>query len=277
MATTIPALLLSLLENISVIVVVAYLVSRTRYFHEVLDKKFTIINQVTLALVFGAFSIFGTYSGIDIFGAIANVRDLGPMIAGLACGPFVGIGAGIIGAVHRITLGGFTGTACSLATFLAGIIGGVIYKLNNGKFVGILYAVLFSVLMELLHMGLALVISQPFATALLVVESVILPMIFANSAGMFVFSFTVSNLIKERKTKEERDRYQKELMEKEIRIRELEIDKLKKYSKELENKVKTLEIKIDEERAKKAVADITDSDYFKKLREEATAIRKAKS
>jgi uncharacterized protein YlxW (UPF0749 family) len=105
--------------------------------------------------------------------------------------------------------------------------------------------------MELLHMGITLLISTPFSAALTVVESVVVPMVFANASGMFIFAIFVSNLIKERKTREERDKYQKELIEKEIRIRELEIDKLKKYSKELEIKVKTLEIKIDEKRARR--------------------------
>ncbi|HRU81596.1 MAG TPA: LytS/YhcK type 5TM receptor domain-containing protein [Candidatus Methanomethylicus sp.] len=270
------ALVVPLLKNICVIVVIAYLITRTKPFTEVLEKKFTWKNQAILIAIFGCFSIFGTYSGIEIFGAIANVRDLGPMIGGLACGPFVGIGAGIIGAVHRISLGGFTGVPCSIATLCAGIIGGAIYKLNKGKFVGILYAVLFSALMELLHMGITLLISTPFSAALTVVESVVVPMVFANASGMFIFAIFVSNLIKERKTREERDKYQKELIEKEIRIRELEIDKLKKYSKELEIKVKTLEIKIDEKRAKKAVSEITNTDYFKWLKKEAEDIRKSR-
>jgi len=94
------ALVVPLLKNICVIVVIAYLITRTKPFTEVLEKKFTWKNQAILIAIFGCFSIFGTYSGIEIFGAIANVRDLGPMIGGLACGPFVGIGAGIIGALH---------------------------------------------------------------------------------------------------------------------------------------------------------------------------------
>lgn len=92
------------------------------------------------------------------------------------------------------------------------------------------------------------------------------------------FSNTFNKMASDLKARiAERDRFQRELMEKEIRIRELEIGKLKTYSQELEKKVKNLEIKIDEERAKRAVADITESEYFKKLKDEATAIRKAKS
>ena len=68
-------------------------------------------------------------------------------------------------------------------------------------------------------------------------------------------------------------RYTNELVEKETKIRELEIERLKKYSQNLERKVKLLEIKIDREKTKKAVSEITETEYFKKLREEARDIR----
>ena len=65
-------------------------------------------------------------------------------------------------------------------------------------------------------------------------------------------------------------------MEKETRIRELEIERLEKYSRNLERKVKMLEIEIDREKTKKAVSEITETEYFKKLREEAMDIREKK-
>jgi len=67
--------------------------------------------------------------------------------------------------------------------------------------------------------------------------------------------------------------YMNELVEKETRIRELEIERLEKYSRNLERKVKMLEIKIDREKTKKTVSEITETEYFKKLREEAMDIR----
>jgi methyl-accepting chemotaxis protein len=67
--------------------------------------------------------------------------------------------------------------------------------------------------------------------------------------------------------------YTKALVEKETRIKELEIERLEKYSRNLENKVKMLEITINREKTKKAVSEITETEYFKKLREEAMDIR----
>jgi HAMP domain-containing protein len=72
-------------------------------------------------------------------------------------------------------------------------------------------------------------------------------------------------------------KYMNELVEKETRIRELEIERLEKYSRNLERKVKMLEIRIDREKTKKAVSKITETEYFKKLREEAMDIREKRS
>ena len=77
-------LFLVLLQMICVIIVIAYLITRTTSFTQVLDGIFSWKSQATLVLLFGALSIYGTESGITILGATANVRDLGPMVGGLA-------------------------------------------------------------------------------------------------------------------------------------------------------------------------------------------------
>jgi len=211
-------LLLALIDKICVIVVVAYLITRTSRFSEVLDGKLTPKNQTALVLIFGAFSVFGTVSGVEIFGVIANVRDLGPMIGGLVGGPLVGLGAGLIGGGYRYLLGGFTGLPCSIATILAGVFGGVVYILNRRKFVGVGGAVIFSVFVETFHMLLVLLISDPYSEAVMVVQETGIPMIASNSIGMLIFAFMISNLIKERKTALERDRYFRELEKKKLEL-----------------------------------------------------------
>jgi sigma-B regulation protein RsbU (phosphoserine phosphatase) len=195
----------------SVIVLLAYLLTRTKHFTRILGNKLTLKDQAILIVLFGAFSIYGTYSGIEIFGAVANVRDLAPMIAGLICGPFVGLAVGLIGATHRYFLGGFTVVPCTLATFIAGLLGGLIYLANKGKFIGVAKAALFAFLMETLHMVMVLFLAQPFSEALVVVEGLSFPMIFANTLGMVLFAFIISNRLIELKTSEERDKYMIEL------------------------------------------------------------------
>ncbi|TKJ44740.1 hypothetical protein CEE35_06750 [Candidatus Aerophobetes bacterium Ae_b3b] len=205
-------LLLLLVEKICVVIVVAYLITRTKHFHNVIDKQPTFGDRLILILAFGGFSIYGTYSGIKIFGAIANTRDLGPMIAGLVGGPFIGLGAGLIGGIHRYFLGGgFTAIPCALATIISGLLGGLIYELRKKEFIGVLWAALFAISMESFHMLLALLIARPFADALQLVKEVSLPMIGANSIGVAIFALIIVNLIKEKRTSSERDRYYAEL------------------------------------------------------------------
>ncbi len=61
MAATVIELLLMLVEKMCVIVVLAYIITRTKYFTEILDKRFTLKNRAFLILIFGGFSIFGIH------------------------------------------------------------------------------------------------------------------------------------------------------------------------------------------------------------------------
>lgn len=194
--------------------VLAYVLTRTRAYTDIMARKeITPNQQIGMALIFGVFSIYGTLSGIDVMGAIANIRDLGPAIAGLVGGPWVGIGAGLIGGLHRYTLGGVTYIPCSVSTVLAGLAGGLIYHWRKGEFVGITGAVVFMALMEAFHMGLNLVIVKPFSVILPIIKEIYLPMILTNTAGMGIFAFIIHNLIRERETQRT-----KELIEGELRV-----------------------------------------------------------
>ena len=113
---------ITLINSMAVLTVVGYVITRSKLYNEIMEKNLSWQNQLIMIGIFGLLSIYGTLSGFKIFGAIANTRDLGPALAGLIAGPVVGVGAGLIGAVHRFTLGGFTQVSCSLATVLAGII-----------------------------------------------------------------------------------------------------------------------------------------------------------
>ena len=201
---------LVLLQATCVILVSAYLITRSRYFVEVLDGHRTWENQLALILFFGAISVYGSVIGISYSDAVISVRDLGPLAGGMACGPIIGLGAGLIGGAVRMTMGGFTADACSLAAVLAGLAGGLIY-LKTRRFPAIAFSVALAALFELFHMALALVLSRPFSVALDVAEAGVVPMMLANAGGMLVFAYIVSNFIAERENKAERERIQREL------------------------------------------------------------------
>jgi len=194
-----------LLQLMCVIIVTAYLLTRSRIFPEVLDGHPGIKTQIILILLFGALSVYGTISGIDFLGSVVNVRDLGPMLAGLLAGPWVGIGAGLIGAAYRFSMGGLTVYSCSVTAVFAGLFGGLIWLYCKRKFAGWKIAVLFAILMEVFHMLLTLAIARPFDQALAVVGRVYIPMIVANAIGMYVFCIMVENVKKERELQAEHD------------------------------------------------------------------------
>jgi len=196
----------------AVVIVLAYIVTRTKIYTSIIsENKINIGQQFILMAIFGLFSIFGTLGGIDFKGAIANIRDLGPAIAGLIGGPLAGIGAGLIGGVHRFFLGGITYIPCSISTVLAGIAGGLIYQYKKGRVIGIARSVIFMALMEAFHMVFALLIVKPFSTIMPIIASLSFPMIFSNALGMGIFAFIVQNLIRERETQRVKELIESEL------------------------------------------------------------------
>ncbi len=208
-----------LLQMVCVIMVITYLIMRSRIFSDFQAGTLTWKSSILMILLFGAVSIYGTESGIFIMGAQINIRDLGPIAAGLTCGPVVGLGAGLIGGLYRYAIGGgITLLAGTTATIFAGILSGIIYLLNKKRFVGIRGAILFAGCMELIHMGIVLLITRPFDQALKVVEQVSIPMTLANMAGIAVFSFIYMNMIQEKETRDERDRIRTDLERKQAEL-----------------------------------------------------------
>ncbi len=186
-------IVLNLLGQACLVIVVFYLLFQIRFFRRMLEGRPNLLDQLILAVIFGALAVYGTYSGVQTSGAIANIRNLGPMIAGFLGGPWAGLGAGLIGGVHRYFMGGFTAVPCALGTITSGLIAGIIYALLKGK-IGVWKPTLYAFLMECADMGLLLVMAQPFDKALNLVSIIAVPMILADTAGMVVFSFMLGKL-----------------------------------------------------------------------------------
>lgn len=204
-------LVVTLINSMAVISVVAYILSRSRFYEDFLERKITWKNRLLLILVFGLLSIYGTLSGFNFLGAVANTRDLGPALAGLFAGPVAGIGAGLIGAIHRYSMGGFTCVSCSLATVVSGLVGGLVFMGRKGEFIGITGAIAVAIVNQLLHSGLTLLVARPFDQSLKIVETFTLPMILANAIGMAIYVSIVVNLVKQRSWEQEKHTIEGEL------------------------------------------------------------------
>ncbi|MFA4876232.1 MAG: PAS domain S-box protein [Methanoregula sp.] len=188
----------TLFEILCVIIVFATLFMRSRFFNEVFEHHPAWTTQILLIVFFGIMSIFGTLSGLSIYGAVVNIRDLGPMAAGLLCGPYVGIGSGIIGGLFRFAQGGpYMWTGLS-APILSGILGGILYIANKRQFVPVWVAVLYIGLSETLISCYTLVLVTPPSEFLTVVTNVAVPMVVYNIIGMFIFATVVHRILDER-------------------------------------------------------------------------------
>jgi sigma-B regulation protein RsbU (phosphoserine phosphatase) len=210
--------LITLFQMICVIIVFAYLFTRSKYFLEVLEHHPRLSTQVLLIVVFGALSVYGTISGVTLYGAVLNVRDLGPMIAGLTCGPVVGIGAGLIGGFYRMAQGGpymYTGF---IAPVLAGLLSGIVYIVNKKELISSKKTVIFAILVESLISLIAIVVATPASQVVTIITVVAIPMVAITTVGAFIFTTIIHNLLDERKTRREKEKLEHEMARKDAEL-----------------------------------------------------------
>lgn len=169
------------------------MLTKTVSFKQVFSNQPSWKDRGVMVMLLGSFSILGTYMGIELpSGAVINVRDLGPIIAGLTGGPLIGFGAGLAGGLHRYFMGGFTCIPCALATVIIGLAAGVVRNRNGDRLIGFWWAVIFAALMECLHMGLVLLIARPFSETVDTIRIVVFPMVLASSVGVAIGHLFVS-------------------------------------------------------------------------------------
>ena len=194
-------LILSLLQQMSVYLVLAYMLSKTPVFLPLLNISNRPGHKLACYVLFSLFCIMGTYFGLHINDAIANTRAIGAVMGGLFGGPIVGFAVGFTGGIHRYTLGGFTDVACAISTTAEGLIGGMAhsYLFKRNKTDQLFNpAVVFSVtlLAEVIQMLVILLVAKPFTQAYSLVSAIAAPMIIANSVGATLFM----SILQDRKT-----------------------------------------------------------------------------
>jgi sigma-B regulation protein RsbU (phosphoserine phosphatase) len=183
------------------------IVVKIKTLQRVLFQQARRIDYIIFILVFGGFSIFGTYIGIPLSdGVISNIRDLAPMVAGLVAGPYVGLAAGLIGGIHRFFMGGFTALSCGLSTVLAGVIGGLIFLWNKKKLVNMFQGIGIAIGVELIHGLMVLLISRPFDAALDIALTAIPEMMIANAIGVVLCIIIIHNTMEIKELRELKDR-----------------------------------------------------------------------
>ena len=185
-------LVLSLLQQMSVSLVIAYLFSKSPLLRPLANYSVRLPHKILIYIIFSSFCILGTYVGLDIDDAIANTRAVGAVLGGLLGGPLVGFLVGLTGGLHRYTLGGFTDLACAISTTCEGLLGGVVHwRLMRAGRTDALFqpriAFFTTLYAEIMQMVIILLVATPFDKSLLLVRTIATPMILANSCGAALF------------------------------------------------------------------------------------------
>jgi two-component system, LytTR family, sensor histidine kinase LytS len=186
---TVIHLFIDLAENFGLIVGAAFLLLSWSAFQKILFKQSDEAEKLLLILFFGIFGVIGTYAGVPIHNAIANLRAIGVIAGGLFGGPMVGMGAGLIAGGHRflIDVNGFTSLPCGLSTFLEGVAAGLISIRLKDNILNPKAAVLIGVIGESAHMLITLALARPYDEAWVLVKIVAIPMITLNAVGAGLF------------------------------------------------------------------------------------------
>ncbi len=156
------------------------------------NKQMTSGIRIAIGVLYGLLSILSTHFGINFGDMVLNVRDLGPLSAGLFFDPVSGIIAGLIGGIERYIagtywdIGSFTSIACSVSTCLAGFLAAFLKKyIFKGKLPGTTYAAFMGALIEVFHMYVVFITHRSdMDMAYYVVQVCSIPMILFSSFGL---------------------------------------------------------------------------------------------
>mgnify|MGYP001392302476 CR=1 FL=1 len=182
----------SLLQQLSIFLIVAYLFSKSPAFKPLTEKNLQPRNQLLLYVIFTGFSILGSHFSLPIEGAIANTGAIGAVLAGLIGGPLLGAAVGTTAALNLFLLNGFSAEAYVISTGIAGLLGGIgnLYLVRHNKSEQIFSpsaAFLATLFAEAVQMLIILLLKTPFIEAWDLVRAIALPMIFANAVGAALF------------------------------------------------------------------------------------------
>lgn len=204
-------LIITVFLNISLSVIL-YLIEKNTSYGKLSHK----VRQLIVGVLFGFIAMYSSTSlgGMNIDGAIINVRDASPLCAGLIFGAPAGIISGLIGGIFRFVAtffgiaGAYTQLACSVSTILVGLIAAVLRKfMFDNKKPTWIYGVGIAMVCEIMHMLMIFLTNMnDVSTAFSFVKSCTLPMVIGNalSVGMAVLLVSIASKEKNINRKEKK-------------------------------------------------------------------------
>ncbi len=199
-------LIITIFLNIALSIILYVLEKRS--FYGRLTYK---LRQLIAGVLFGLVAIYSStpLGGMNLNGAIINVRDASPLCAGLIFGAPAGVISGLIGGIFRYiaTLlgmaGSYTQLACSLSTIFVGVIAAILRKfMFDDKKPTWIYGAGIAMICEIMHMLMIFFTNMnDVATAFSFVKGCTIPMVVGNGMAVGISIGFVSFLSKEKHKK----------------------------------------------------------------------------
>ena len=191
--------------------VVAYVLVRTRFYTVIVEKTYTVRNQIYLILLFATFTMYGVSIAIPVAGGYVALGHIGQIVGGLLAGPIVGTCVGLIIAVHRWSLGGFSVVPASLSVLLVGVFAGLYAMWRKTARYSPFEIAGLTLILELFASGLTFLMVPDFDQALRLEKEIRLPMTVGHMVAGAVFILIINNMIAERQTREAKEKIESEL------------------------------------------------------------------
>ena len=182
--------------------VIFYVVVTVIMWRFVKRDKMTNSHKIYIGIIYGICAIFSTHFGVNYVHMMLNIRDLGPIIAGIYFNPLSGIIAGLIGGIERYIagtyfgVGSFTRIACAISTILAGVLAFILNKIVlKGKSPTFISALFIGAVIEVFHMYVVIITHRDDMTmAFYVVDACSIPMIVFSAVGLAVVSIVLKGI-----------------------------------------------------------------------------------
>ncbi|MEW8955418.1 LytS/YhcK type 5TM receptor domain-containing protein [Clostridium sp.] len=181
-------ILIKLLERAALLLICLFIITRIPKFKEIFQKDvYGKKDLVVLCIVFSLFSVFGTYTGVNVEGSLVNIRIVTIISGGILFGPLVGIVTGLTSGIHRylIDINGITSIPCLISSIVAGLVAGYINKKvkKQHRWIAGIAAGMFC---EALTMGLILILTEPHSLGVGIVSKIAFPMIIGEVSVGFI-------------------------------------------------------------------------------------------
>lgn len=188
------SMMLVLFSHVTLVIVAAYVIGRSRYLTECIKHPTRGINWVPLTLSFSMLAIIGTFTGLKVFDASANTRIVGVLMGGLMGGPVVGTLVGAISGFFRYEMGGFTAAVCGLYAVFGGAVAGLVRQWLGLKRINWKVAGMVALVAEILQKSAILLWAKPFEAALAFEQAVGVPTTIISVIGSALFFLIIDDI-----------------------------------------------------------------------------------